>query len=494
MRTIVKPFPTEYRDAFDYFKLYCNAGVNLLMESRTPVNVAYSERSIVASHPAIRITGKNEYFSIEALTDTGCAILSAFDNDDFGYAQDLTRKDDVIEGRVEKVINSSVSEDERIKLLNPSQVIRTVLQKFEGIEDDLAGLYGAFAYDFARNFENFGDRFREGGSPDFVLYLPTTIVHFDDRQKKATVKELYFDGKRDIKEVQATEFTQLPKKTYEDMSLSAYALRVADIKREIRRQGRVYQCVLSRNAGVSLQKPPMDSYGQLRDTNPSPYSFFFVLDNGNDGEYLYGASPELHVVVENGEVEIRPIAGTRSRSKNPNPSARAFEDMLARVDLLTDEKEGSEHMMLVDLARNDVHRLCYDDSVRVPPSELKIIEEYTNLYHLVSSVKGRLRNDLDALHALLTTLPAGTLSGAPKVEAMTMIEELETSRRNYYGGAVGYLTFKGNCNTGITIRSVHVKDGMSYMRAGAGIVADSDPEREADEIQLKSEKALEVLG
>ncbi len=493
MRTKVDAIPIEYQDPFDFYSQNCNSGVNLLMESRT-INLAYGKQSIVAPHPAVKITGKNEDFRIEALNDTGCAILSAFDRDDFPYAHDLQVQDGMIRGRVEKVSNPNVPEHERIKQQNTSYVIRTVLQKFRGVGDDLAGLYGAFAYDFARYFEDIGDRFRQGGSPDFVLFLPTTIVHFDDRRGKATMRELYFDGKHDDITGHATsEFAPQPYRTYEDMTLGEYASKVTGIVEQIR-GGRALQCVLSRKSGISLQRPPMDSYGHLREINPSPYSFFFVLGDGDGkGEYLYGASPELHIGVNDGEVEIRPIAGTRKRSTNPDETVRAVEDERLMKDLQNDPKECREHTMLVDLARHEMYRLCYPESVRVPDGNYRIVEQYPNLFHLASGVKGRLRQHFDAIDTLLTTLPAGTLSGAPKREAMKMIEENEASRRDWYGGAVGYLTFNGDCNTGITIRSVHVHDGMSYVRAGAGIVADSKPENETKEIQLKSEKALEVL-
>ena len=325
-----------------------------------------------------------------------------------------------------------------------------------------------------------------------MLYLPTTIFHFDDRRERATKKEFYFDGKHDeMNTIAAEDITFGKPKTYEDMSLDEYAERAAGIVREIR-QGRALQCVLSRNSGMSMQRHPLDSYGELRDINPSPYSFYFSFGDGNGGpEYLYGASPELHIGIVDGEVEIRPIAGTIKRSGHPKLSVRAVEDARLLNELLNDPKERREHTMLVDLARNEMYRLCAPETVRV--TDYLTVERYTNLLHLASGVKGRLKGGLDALHVLLTTLPAGTLSGAPKREAMRMIEDNEGSRRDYYGGVIGYLTFGGDCNTGITIRSVHVKGDMSYVRSGAGIVAHSEPEKEAAEIVLKSEKAMQCL-
>ena len=186
-----------------------------------------------------------------------------------------------------------------------------------------------------------------------------------------------------------------------------------------------------------------------------------------------------------GEIEMRPLAGTTRRSSDP------LVDAQLRIALQTNAKELREHLMLLDLGRNEIYELCHPRTVRV--TDVLTIEHYPNLYHLASGVRGRVRSGVDVLEALLTTIPAGTLSGAPKFEAMKLIEKLEGSRRQYYGGAIGYLGSNGDCNTGITIRSIHVHRGMSYVHAGAGIVAHSTPEGETKEIQLKSEAALGVL-
>ena len=476
--------PIPYQNPFKYFAAHSNNGnsVSLLMESRSP-HLVYGRQSIVVPNAALRITGKNDTFGLDALTETGEAILHAFDRDDFPYATDLRVTEREIRGRVPSQSDPNVEEHARIRQPNASYAIRTVLQKFPQLKDDQAGLYGAFAYDFARNFENFGNRFSEGGEPDFLLFLPSTVVYFDDIREQSTLKQFFFDGKNDglDNRVLASSFEPLPFRKFEDMSLREYQDKVAFIVNEIRK-GRLMQGVLSRNQGMALQKHPLDSYAALREVNPSPYSFYFSFGNEN---YLYGASPELHIKVTNGEVEIRPIAGTIRRGQTP------MHDYQARIALMTDTKELREHTMLVDLARHEIYRLADASTVRV--TDLFTVEEYPNLFHLVSGVRGQLQPDMDALDALLTTIPAGTLSGAPKVEAMRLIEKLENSRRDFYGGAMGYLSFNGNANTGITIRSVFVKDGMSFMRAGAGIVAHSVPEKEAHEIQLKSEKAMKVL-
>lgn len=484
MKIETKRQEMPYCNPFEYYCNHSDNGVNpsLLMESRS-VNLAYGRQSVVVPNAALKISGKNESFSLEALTETGEAILSYFKRTDFDYAADVSITDKKIEGRVEKADTRGLDEFERIRQKNTSYVIRTILDKFPQLRDEHAGLYGAFAYDFARNFDNFGDRFSQGGEPDFLLFLPSTVVYFDDIKERAEIKQFFFDGKNDGLDGKLTvpDFKPLPLERYDDMSLDEYGEKVEIIVDEIRK-GRLMQCVLSRYQGMSLQKHPIDSYSALRDANPSPYCFFFSF--GND-EYLYGASPEIHIKVVDGDIEIRPIAGTIMRSEN------ALDDVNARIGLLTDPKELREHTMLVDLARHEMYRLSSPESVKV--TDMFTVESYPNLHHLVSGVVGKLRPGIDSLDALLTTIPAGTLSGAPKLEAMTMIEELEHSRRNYYGGAIGYFSFNGDCNTGITIRSVHVKDGMSHMRAGAGIVANSTPEGETNEIELKSKKAMEVL-
>lgn len=483
----IKKEELPYTDSFDFYKSHASKEENpsLLFESRS-INLAYGRKSIVIPNSAISISGKNNFFEIKSLTLAGQEVISSFSDRDFPYASDLCIDYSAgkITGRVLKDERVNLTESEYLHRPNTGAIIRTFLRKFPQLQtDEHAGLFGAFAYDFSRNFYNFGSRFSNSPGNDFVLFMPSTIIEFDDVKERAMIKRFYFNDQIDELETGHSKGDSfvLPKKTYEDMSLNEYGKNVSFLVDEIK-HGRLMQCVLSRMQGLSLQKHPLASYSQLRKINPSPYSFFFSL---GENEYLYGASPEMHIVVRNGQIEIRPIAGTSKRSSNP------LEDAELRIGLLNNQKEKREHTMLVDLARNELHDLCDNQSVQV--TDMYSLETYPNLYHLVSGVTGRLRKGIDSLDALLTTLPAGTLSGAPKLEAMKLIEQLESSRRQFYGGAIGYLNFNGDCNTGITIRSVHVKEGMSYMRAGAGVVAHSTPEGETKEIQLKSEKAMGVL-
>jgi anthranilate synthase component 1 len=245
--------------------------------------------------------------------------------------------------------------------------------------------------------------------------------------------------------------------------------------------GDVFQVVLSQQFRIPLQVDPFTIYRHLRVINPSPYLFFVRCE----GPVLIGASPEILVRLDGQQIDVRPIAGTRPRGQTPE------EDRALEAELLADPKERAEHLMLVDLGRNDVGRVAEVGSVRV--NEFGVVERYSHVMHIVSNVQARLRQGLDWLDLLRATFPAGTLSGAPKVRAMEIIDELETLRRGPYGGCVGYVDYSGNMDTAIAIRTMLVKDGQIFLRAGAGIVADSDPESEFQETINKGRALIEAI-
>jgi anthranilate synthase component 1 len=253
--------------------------------------------------------------------------------------------------------------------------------------------------------------------------------------------------------------------------------------------GDIFQVVLSQRFSRTTNASPLDVYRSLRRLNPSPYMFFFDFNGAQfDAPQapplcLIGASPELHVRLEGDQATIRPIAGTRRRGGDP------AEDQRLQVDLLNDHKERAEHVMLVDLARNDLGRVCSYASVRV--SEFMSVERYSHVMHIVSTVTGELRPGLDGFDLLQATFPAGTVSGAPKVRAMQIIRALETEPRGAYAGAVGYVSFDGSLDTCITIRTIIMQGQQVSIQAGAGIVADSDPELEYQETLNKC-RALAV--
>jgi anthranilate synthase component 1 len=239
--------------------------------------------------------------------------------------------------------------------------------------------------------------------------------------------------------------------------------------------GDIFQVVLSQRARGEISVDPFQVYRALRILNPSPYMFF--LDFG--GYQLVGSSPEIHAKLQGREAVLRPIAGTRRRGKTP------AEDIALEKELLADEKERAEHLMLIDLARNDVGRCAEYGSVRC--TDLYTIERYSHVMHIVSEVRGRLSPGQDGFDLLCKTFPAGTVSGAPKIRAMEIIEELEKTRRGFYAGTVGYFSLTGDMDTCITIRTMVVKGKTAYLQAGAGIVADSDPAFEWTETCNKME-------
>jgi anthranilate synthase component 1 len=246
--------------------------------------------------------------------------------------------------------------------------------------------------------------------------------------------------------------------------------------------GDIFQVVLSQRLQIQLGADPFEVYRRLRSLNPSPYMYYLHFGDIQ----IVGSSPEMLVRVEHGTVETRPIAGTRRRG-----GSQTEDDALAQ-ELRADPKECAEHLMLVDLGRNDVGRVCEYGSVQV--TRLMEIERYSHVMHLVSVVQGRLAAGRDAYDALSSCFPAGTLSGAPKIRAMEIIEEMETTRRGPYGGAIGYLGFNGNMDACITIRTIMIRGETAYVQAGAGIVADSDPEFEYEESLQKAEALLQAIS
>jgi anthranilate synthase component 1 len=251
---------------------------------------------------------------------------------------------------------------------------------------------------------------------------------------------------------------------------------------EFIKAGDIFQFVPSQRFAVEYKGRPLDLYRALRHVNPSPYMFCMDLGLGFS---LVGSSPEVHVRAINGRIDIRPIAGTRWRGKTED------EDNALAAELLSDQKERAEHLMLVDLARNDVGRVSEYGSVEV--DDLMIIERYSHVMHIVSNVRGRLKPDKSAYDVMQATFPAGTVSGSPKVRAMQIINSLEKNKRGAYAGAVGYFGFDGNLDSCIALRTCVVKDGVAYVQAGAGVVADSEPEYEYNETVNKAAAIVRAI-
>jgi anthranilate synthase component I len=361
-----------------------------------------------------------------------------------------------------------------------------------------SGLFGYMGYDMVRLVENIPDTNPDlVNIPDSIMMRPTAMVIFDNVQSKmclvTPVRETSGDAKAiydaAIRRLQnilerladpipstALHFDtklQTPLPVTEGTDNKEFKKMVARAMEYIR-AGDIFQVVLSIPFSMPFDLPGLSLYRSLRRTNPSP--FLFYMNYG--GFQLVGSSPEILVRVRDGRVTIRPIAGTRKRGRN------AAEDKALADELLADPKERAEHLMLLDLGRNDVGRVAKSGTVTV--TDQFFIERYSHVMHIVSNVEGELREDLDMLDALFAGFPAGTVSGAPKVRAMEIIDELEDTKRGYYGGCIGYLSGNGDMDTCIALRTALVKDGMIHVRAGAGIVADSDPDSEYQECVNKS--------
>ncbi len=375
---------------------------------------------------------------------------------------------------------------------NPIEALRAIFSRYsvasiEGVPRFTGGAVGYFSYDTVRLIENIPDKNPKDDPLDDLFFgFYRDVVAFDNKEHRlmfisnlfleegVDAEKAYFEAFEHIEEMQRLLSQPLPVK---QINIRPRGEPVSNIKKEEFQRaverckeyilaGDIFQVVLSQRFTVDVDADPFDLYRILRVLNPSPYMFFL---RQNDAAVI-GASPEMLVRVEDGAVEVRPIAGTRKRGKNEAEDEELIEDLLA------DPKERAEHIMLVDLGRNDVGRVSESGSVRV--TEMMHIEKYSHVIHIVSNVEGKLKKGCDIFDAFFSCFPAGTLSGAPKIRAMEIIDELECVKRGLYGGALGYIDFAGRMDTCIVIRTIIYHKGKALIQSGAGIVADSDPLRE----------------
>ena len=395
----------------------------------------------------------------------------------------------------------------------PFSFLREIMSQYKfveiaGLPRFCGGLVGYIGYDTVRFFEKLPEKTKDDLSlPDILLILVKDLIIFDHRSHKIKIvscaqtnpKESRLQKLRAYQKSVDTidrlinelnqplsadhegytqEFDRLA--VHSNVTEEEFKKSVVAAKKHIT-AGDIIQAVLSQRFEVRIKTNPLNIYRTLRSLNPSPYMYFLNFN----GIEIIGSSPELLVRCEKGIVETRPIAGTRPRGKDDK------EDKILAKNLLDDPKEKAEHIMLVDLGRNDLGRVCERGSVQV--SEFMLIENYSHVMHIVSNVKGKLRKDKDIFDVLQATFPAGTVSGAPKIRAMEIIEELENVRRGPYAGCVGYFSFSGNLDTCITIRTIVSMNKKAYIQAGAGIVADSDPKREYTETLNKAKAQLVAI-
>ncbi|MBG99188.1 MAG: anthranilate synthase component I [Solibacterales bacterium] len=393
---------------------------------------------------------------------------------------------------------------------NVFEILRDLVGEFhpvgtEGLPPFSAGAVGYASYDLIQLIEPRVPKFRKDDikMPDAMFLFFATLLAFDHvkheihvianvrcNECEKSLQEGYLDAQYRITQIEKTLAGPLPtpKKNLPSGPLEVQSnvgkeahCRAVEKAKEYIRAGDIFQVVLSQRLEMEPGVDAFQIYRALRTVNPSPYLFYLHLDD----TVILGSSPEMLVKVSNGEVHYRPIAGTRPRGTNES------EDRTLAKDLLQDEKELAEHVMLVDLGRNDLGRVCEFSTVRVP--EFKIIEYYSHVMHIVSSVQGKLKSGKDAFDALMSCFPAGTVSGAPKVRAMEIIAELERSSRGVYSGSVMYLDFSGNLDSCIAIRTMVVRGQKAYLQAGGGIVADSIPEREWEETMNKARALLNAV-
>ena len=388
---------------------------------------------------------------------------------------------------------------------NPSDFLRQILAgykspKFDYLPSFTAGLVGYFSYDYLAYSEPAVKIDVEDNEAfkDVDLMLFDKVIAFDNfKQKIILMVNIYLEdaeiqyNKAVMKLKQLADLLKNGKKQKEENSRllgevlplfdkDKYCEMVEKAKHYIK-EGDIFQIVLSNRLSAPFEGSLLNTYRMLRTINPSPYMFYF---SGTDVE-VAGASPETLVKLENGILHTFPLAGTRPRGKTDK------EDKKLEAELLKDEKELSEHNMLVDLGRNDLGKISKFGSVQV--EKLHSIEKYSHVMHIGSTVRGEIREEYDAINAIEAVLPAGTLSGAPKIRACQLIAELEDNKRGIYGGAIGYIDFSGNMDTCIAIRIAYKKNGKVFVRSGAGIVADSDPEKEYKECINKAKAVVHAL-
>ncbi len=393
---------------------------------------------------------------------------------------------------------------------DPMAVLKEVMSAYRpvsvpGLPRFVGGAVGYAGYDVVRAFEEIGYRRKEGlGVPEFAFLITDTLVIFDrvtqtmkvvanahvTDQREADIRKAYKEAtgriermiarlRRPLKRLRP-KARRTPLSFTSNMSKADFEKMVVRTKEYIR-AGDIVQAVVSQRWETNMQAKPFDLYRALRVINPSPYLYYLRIG----GVELVGSSPEILVRCEEGQVAVRPIAGTRPRGKTQE------EDRALAQELLADDKERAEHVMLVDLGRNDLGRVARLGSVRV--DALMQIERYSHVMHIVSHVRGELAEGNDAYDVFRACFPAGTVSGAPKIRAMQIIEELEPTRRGPYAGAVGYFSFSGNMDVCINIRTVVLKGRHAYIQAGAGIVADSNPEHEYQETCNKARAMMKAI-
>lgn len=438
--------------------------------------------------PPLVMTSRGQGVTVEALNERGGVLMPAIERclRSTEGAVDWTSGEGIVTCRIERP-SHRFEEEDRSRQPSTFSIVRALIDLF-GSEDSHLGLYGAFGYDLAFQFEPIDLRLpRPDGQRDLVLYLPDELVIVDHQQGLA--QRLSYDFAVDGVSTEGLGRAgarvpyepDLQLEPYRDHEAGGYAEGVK-VAREYFARGDLFEVVTSQTFIEPSPEPPSELSRRLKEQNPSPYGF---LMNLGDDEWLVGASPEMYVRVEGDRVETCPISGTIARGRDP------LDDASQILALLNSEKDESELTMCTDVDRNDKSRICVPGSVKVIGR--RQIELYSRLIHTVDHVEGRLRPEMDALDAFLTHTWAVTVTGAPKAKAMMFLEAHERTSRAWYGGAVGKVGFDGGLNTGLTLRTIRIKDGHAEVRVGATLLWDSDPVAEEAETELKASAFLDAL-
>ena len=449
----------------------------------------YTRWDIGFVNPPVVLTSRNRDFQLSALNERGQVLLPAIADtiEALPAVASTDRQAHQISGTIQAA-SGRFPEEQRSKQPSVFSLLRALVALFASSEDSDLGLYGAFGYDLAFQFEPLRLRLeRPEDQRDLVLYIPDELVVIDHRREQAVRYRYDF-------EVNGRSTQPLPREgavapyvgTNEiprvcDHGPGEYAAGVR-VARESFKRGDLFEVVPGQTFFEACPPAPSELFRRLRERNPSPYGF---LINLGQAEYLIGASPEMYVRVEGDRVETCPISGTIARGQDPMSDAGQI------LQLLNSRKDESELTMCTDVDRNDKSRICKPGSVRVIGR--RQIEMYSRLIHTVDHVEGHLREEFDALDAFLAHTWAVTVTGAPKAWAMQFIEDHEKSPRAWYGGAIGQLGFDGNMNTGLTLRTIRIKDGVAQIRAGATLLYDSDPDEEERETRIKASAFLDAI-
>lgn len=496
------------------YRALCEQRPNTLLLESAEVGSQDDINSLIVVDAAVRFVCQGHEVNCQALTQNGAHVLSLIAEKLSPFVKETNHNKDAANYVAQLSLgflapNPNLDEDSKIKQPSVFDILRTVQTQVKPLRDHPYALFmaGTFAYDIFSTFEPLPEvPTGENTCPDYVFYLAETLVHIDHQKQITEILGSVFSGDdvanqylyisqrlQNLKQKMQEADPNITQESHGQVSEAdlkvnksdeEYCADVVKLKENIL-AGDIFQVVPSRI--FTLPCPShFKSYAQLRINNPSPYMFHIQDENF----VIFGASPECAVKYshDTNEMEVYPIAGTLPRGKRPDGTLDRDLDTRIELTLREDIKEKAEHIMLVDLARNDIARVSKPGTRYV--KDLLKVDRYSHVMHLVSKVVGELRPDLDSLHAYQACMNMGTLVGAPKVRAAQLIRDVEGMRRGSYGGAIGYITGKGDMNTCIVIRSAFVVDNVAYIQAGAGVVHDSEPQSEADETR---DKALAVI-